>query len=289
MIFSLLVGALILGSIYGLIALGYSIIYRASGLMNFAQGELFMLGAFIGLTFYRYLQLPFFLSFILTIFIMFLMGILIERAMIRKILKRSSGEFIVLATIALSILFKNMAMLIWGSKRIEFPSIVNIGSIQMAGINIQPESILVVAVTIVFMFLFWLFMNKTKFGTAMRSAAQDPLAARACGIDVSLTTGVTWGLSAAVSAIGGMLYGPVYGVTFGIGSVIGIKGFAAAVVGGYGNMIGAVVGGLLLGFVETYAAGYIGSEYKDFVAYALLILFMFLKPTGLFNERAIED
>ena len=289
MIFSLLVGALILGSIYGLIALGYSIIYRASGLMNFAQGELFMLGAFIGLTFYKYLQLPFVLSFVLTIVVMFLMGMLLERAMIRKILRRSSGEFIVLATIALSILFKNMAMLIWGSKRMEFPSIVNSGNVQMAGINIQPESIIVVAVTIVFMLLFWLFMNKTKFGTAMRSAAQDPLAARACGIDVSLTTGVTWGLSAAVSAIGGMLYGPVYGVAFGIGSVIGIKGFAAAVVGGYGNMIGAVVGGLLLGFVETFSAGYIGSEYKDFVAYALLILFMFLKPTGLFNERAIED
>lgn len=289
MLFSLTVGALILGSIYGLIALGYSIIYRASGLMNFAQGELFMLGAFIGLTFYRYLQLPFLLSFVLTIIVMFLAGMLLERAVIRKILKKSNGEFIVLATIALSVLFKNFAMLVWGSKRLEFPSLFSVSSIEISGINIQPESILVVAATFIFMVLFWLFMNKTKFGTAMRSAAQDPLAARASGIDVSLTTGVTWGLSAAVSAIGGMLYGPVYGVTFGIGATIGMRGFAGAVIGGYGNMIGAVVGGLLLGFVETFAAGYIGSEYKDFVAYAVLILFMFLKPTGLFNERAIED
>lgn len=289
MVLTLCVGSLLLGCIYGLIALGYSIIYRASGLMNFAQGELFMLGSFVALTFYKYCNLPFFVSFILTIIVMFFAGMLLERTMIRKILKRSNGEFIVLATIALSIFFKNLAMLIWGSSRVDFPKIFQAESVSVSGISIQWEQIMVVVVAFVSMAVLQFFMNHTSLGTAMRSAAQDPLAARACGIDTSLTTGITWGISAAISAIGGMLYGPVYGVAMNIGATTGIRGFSAAVIGGYGNMYGAIVGGLLLAFVETFAAGYIGSAYKDFVAFAVLMIFMFFKPTGIFNERAIED
>ncbi len=289
MFIKLLIGALMIGSVYGLIALGYSIIYRASGLMNFAQGDLFMLGSFVGLTFYRYIGLPFAVSFLLTILVMFLVGMLLERAVIRKILKKSQGYFIVLATIALSIFFKNLAMVIWGSRRVEFPSILSIGNLKLGEISVQPESLLVVIIAWICMVLLHIFMTRTKFGTAMRSAAQDPLAARACGIDVSLTTGVTWGLSAAVASVGGMLYGPVYGVSMTIGATIGQRAFSSAVVGGYGNMYGAIAGGLLIGFVETFAAGYISSDFKDFIAFAVLMLFLFLKPTGLFNERALQD
>ncbi|MEY8389173.1 branched-chain amino acid ABC transporter permease [Oscillospiraceae bacterium 38-13] len=289
MFIRLLIGALMIGSVYGLIALGYSIIYRASGLMNFAQGDLFMLGAFVGLTFYRYIGLPFVVSFFLTMIVMFLVGMLLERAVIRKILKKSQGYFIVLATIALSIFFKNLAMVIWGSRRVEFPSILSISNLKLGEISIQPESLMVVIVAWICMIILHIFMTKTKFGTAMRSAAQDPLAARACGIDVSLTTGVTWGLSSAVASVGGMLYGPVYGVSMTIGATIGQRAFSSAVVGGYGNMYGAIAGGLLIGFVETFAAGYISSDFKDFIAFAVLMLFLFLKPTGLFNERALQD
>lgn len=289
MFISLLVGALMIGSVYGLIALGYSLIYRASGLMNFAQGDLFMIGAFVGLTFYDILKLPFIVSFILTIIVMFFLGMLLQRTIIRSILKRSQGYFIVLATIALSIFFKNFAMLTWSSKRLEFPSIFNISNIQIGNMSIQPESIFVVAVAVVCMFLLHLFMTKTRFGTAMRCAAQDPLAASACGIDVHLTTGVTWGIAAAVASVGGMLYGPVYGVSMTIGATIGQRAFSSAVVGGYGNMYGAIVGAMLIGFVETFAAGYISSDFKDFIAFGVLMIFLFLRPTGIFNERALQD
>lgn len=287
----LLVGALMIGSIYGLIGLGYSIIYRASGLMNFAQGELFMLGAFIGLTFYKFLNLPFAVSLILTMVVMFIVGFLLEKGVIKKLLKREGQMqdiFIVLATIAVSIFLKNFAMLSWGSRRMEFPSIFN-GNVKIADISLQPESLLVVLVSLICMLILHFFMTKTKFGTAMRSAAQDPLAARSCGIDVSLTTGITWGISAGIAAVGGMLYGPVYGVSMSIGAVIGIRGFSAAVVGGYGNMYGAIVGGLLIGFIETFTAGYISSDYRDFIAFGVLMIFLFVKPTGLFNERALQD
>jgi branched-chain amino acid transport system permease protein len=287
-----LVGALMVGSIYGLIGLGYSLIYRASGLMNFAQGDLFMLGAFIGLTFYRYLKFPFAVSLILTMAVMFLVGFLLEKGVIRRLLKREGRMqdiFIVLVTIAVSIFMKNFAQLTWGSRRLEFPPIFGRATIKIAGINIQPESFLVVIVSLICMLLLHLFMTKTKFGTAMRSAAQDPLAARSCGIDVSLTTGVTWGISAGVAAVGGILYGPVYGVFMAMGTTIGMRGFSGAVVGGYGNMYGAIVGGLMLGFIETFAAGLISSDFKDFIAFAVLMIFLFIKPTGIFNERALKD
>lgn len=289
MFISLLVGALMIGSVYGLIALGYSIIYRASGLMNFAQGEFFMLGSFLGLMFYKTLNLPFVLSVLLTMIVMFALGILMERTIIRKILRNSDGHFVVLATIALSIFFKNFAMLVWGSRKLEFPSLFKTGNIYIGDVGIQPESLMVVGVALVCMVIMHLFMTRTKFGTAMRSAALDPLAARACGIDTSLTTGVTWGLSSAIAAIGGILYGPVYGVSMTIGTLIGQRAFSSAVVGGYGNMYGAIVGGMVMGFVETFAAGYISSDYRDFIAFAVLMLFMFLKPTGIFNERALEE
>lgn len=278
-----------IGSIYGLLGLGYSLIYRASGLMNFSQGDLFMVGAFVGMTFYRTLNLPFFLALLLTMVVMFFVGFFLEKLIIRQILRRSKSSFIILATLAVSLLLKNGAAIIFGSNRQQFPSIFGTDvMINIGGVNIQPESLVVVGVALIAMVLLHLFMTKSSFGTAMRSAAQDPLAAQACGIDVSFTTGVTWGISSAVAAVGGILYGPVYGVSTAIGAVIGQRAFSSAVVGGYGNMYGAILGGLLIGFIETFAAGYISSEYKDFIAFAILLIFLFVKPTGLLNEPAVE-
>lgn len=291
MAFRLLIGALMIGSIYGLVGLGYSLIYKASGLMNFSQGDMLMLGAFVGLTFYKTAGLPFPIAMVLTFIVMFLVGFGIEKLIIRNLVSHNAPKiFIVLATIALSILFKNFAMLTWGSRLLRFPSIFgNLSSIKIAGIAFQPESILAVGASILCMIALHFFMTRTRFGTAMRSAAQDPLAARTCSIDVSLTTGMTWGLSAAIASLGGMLFGPVYGVSMSMGAQLGLKGFSSAVIGGYGNMYGAIVGGLILGFTETFASGYISSDFKDFISFGVLIIFLFLKPTGLFNERALQD
>ncbi len=287
----LLMGALVIGSTYGLIGLGSSLIYRASGLMNFAQGDLFMLGSFVGLTFYKILKLPFAISIILTAIVMFFLGFGIEKAIIRNVLRKQSNSiFVVLATIALSIFFRNLAMLIWGSSRIEFPTLFkNLNSVNISGIDFQSEQLMVILVALFCMVLIHLFLKKSKFGTAMRAAAQDPFAAQACGIDVSLTTGFTWGIAAIVASVGGMLYGPVYGVSISIGTAIGVRAFSGAVIGGYGNMLGAVIGGLLLGITETFAAGYISSEFKDFIAYGMLLLMLFVRPTGIFNERALQE
>ena len=291
MFLTLLVAGLCLGGIYGLIALGYSLIYKASGLMNFAMGDVLTLGAFVGWTFAKVLGLPYFVALILTMIVMFFIGILLEKGVIRVILnKTSNATFIVLATIAISYIIRNGSQFIWGTTQLNFPSIIEgFKGIQLGTYRLQVEPLVCIVLSAVMMILLHFFMTKTRFGTAMRAAALDPMAARSCGINVSLTTGVTWGLAAGIAAMGGILVGPLYGVYTTLGAGIGRKCFASAVTGGYGNMYGAIVGGFLIGIVETMIAGYVSSMYKDMFTYLLLLLFLFVKPTGLFNERTIQE
>lgn len=290
MFLSLLIPGLVLGSIYGLIALGYSLIYKASGLMSFIQGDVMTLGAYLGLTFYGVFKLPFAVSLILTMAVAFLLGIIVEKGVIRKLMEKNvMAIYIVLATIAISYIIQNGSQLVWGTIALNFPSIFNVLSVKVIGINVQPEALLCVIVSVVLMLILHIFMTKTKLGTAMRASTMDAKAAEAVGIDVSMSTGISWGLSAGLAAVGGMLIGPLYGVYSTLGATIGRKGFSAAVIGGYGNMYGAMIGGVILGLAETFATGLISSTYKNLIAYVLLIVFLFLKPTGIFNERAIQD
>ena len=287
---SLLISGLVLGGTYGLIALGYSLIYKASGLMSFVQGDIMTLGAYLGLTFFSILKLPFVVSVLLTVICAFLVGMLLERGVIRVLLNKNVLPiYVVLATIAISYIIQNGAQLTWGSLTLNFPSVFSIKKVKLFGVNVRPEQILCTVASLVIMVLLHLFMTKTRFGTSLRAAAMDPMAAQSCGINVHLSTGITWGLSAGLAAIAGILVGPLYGVFILLGNQIGNKGFSGAVIGGYGNMYGAMVGGLLLGLIETFVTGYISSDYKNLIAYIILIVFLFVKPTGIFNERAIAD
>mgnify|MGYP001413716558 CR=1 FL=1 len=290
MVLSLIISALVIGSVYGLIALGYSLIYSASGLMTFCQGELLMFGAFIGLTFYRYLAWPFWIALLVSMLIMFILGMLIERLLIRTILsKHAQTIYVVLATIALGIVLKNAAQHLWGTTAVQFPTIFGVDFINVMGTNVQPEAFVCIFLSIVVMVVIHLFMNKMKFGTSMRAAAMNPLAARSVGINVGLTTGVTWGLSASLAGLAGILLGPVQGVSIMMSTTIGTKAFAAAVVGGYGNMYGAILGGVIIGFVETFGAAYVTSSYKDFITYGILALFMIFMPRGILKGDVYES
>ena len=290
MFVQVLIGSLVIGSVYGLIALGYSLIYSASGLMNFAQGEILMLGAFLGLTFFRYLEFPFLLSLLYTIVLMFCFGMLIEKIIIRKLLKTGANIiFIILATIALSIILQNFAMIVWGSNVIQFPPIFSENRVQIATFEVPPEAIMAIGVGLLVMVLFHFFMTKTRLGTSMRAAAQDPIAARTLSINVSLTTGITWGIAAMLAGIAGILIGAIYGVSNQMGTMISLKGFAGAVIGGYGNMYGAIVGSLLLGSMETFTAAYISSMYRDIISFFILILFLIFRPRGLFKGKVYGE
>ncbi len=298
----LIITSLMLGCIYGLIALGYSLIYKASGLMSFVQGDIMTLGAFLGLAFFNLFVrligsqaggndlLAFIVSVILTTIAAFLFGVLLEKGAIRKLLNKNvMAIYVVLATIAISYIIQNGAQLVWGTIALNFPSVFNVITVRIMGVGVQPEMIVCVVVSAICMIILHLFMTKTRIGTSMRAAAMDAKAAEACGIDVSLSTGLTWGMASGLAAIAGILIGPIYGVYSMLGAFIGRKGFSAAVIGGYGNMYGAMLGGIILGLVETLVAGYASSTLKNLIAYILLIAFLFIKPTGIFNERAIQD
>lgn len=290
MFFTLLISGLVLGSIYGLIALGYSMIFKSSGLLSFVQGDILTLGAFLGLTFYSYLKLPFILSLLLTVICAMALGFALEKGVIRPLLNKNvMTVYIVLATIAVSYIIQNGAMVAWGSITLNFPAIFSKSTIKMGKISVQPEALMCIAVGLLCMVLLHLYMTKTRLGTSMRAASMDAMAAESCGIDVSLSTGLSWGISAGLAAIAGILIGPIYGVYTTLGATIGRKGFSSAIIGGYGNMYGAIVGGLLLGLLETFSASLISSTYKNLIAYCLLLLFLLLKPTGIFNERAVND
>ncbi|MBB4112792.1 branched-chain amino acid transport system permease protein [Rhizobium sp. BK226] len=286
----LIIGGLMVGAIYALIGMGFSLIYRSSGLLTFAQGEYFMLGAFVGYTFFVILDLPYPIALAGVIVVMTGVGFLSERLLIGPLLRRGSSPIhIVLATIGLAIFLQNAAMMIWGSEGFHMPSVMGEMPVNVGGVYILPQNVAIVAIMLGLMVALHFFMNKSKLGTALRAAAQDKLAAGTLGINVPLAVGLTWGIAVGLAGIAGMLIAPIYGVNAHMGLLVGLKGFAAAVVGGYGSIYGAVLGGLLVGLVETLSSGYIDSSMKDVIVFAFLLLVLFLKPTGLVPNIMLED
>lgn len=290
MFLTLLTGAIMIGAIYGLIGLACSLIYRASALISFANGEILMMGAFIGLVLFRDNNVPYPVT-VLTVFIsMMLTGFLMERFIIRTVLGRGGRTIqIVLVTIGISIALQNTAAIFFYTDLQMFPSIFPVQFLDFGVVRIAPESILATVLAVVIMILLHFFMNNTKVGTSMRAAAQEPDAASVCGINVSFTKGLTWGIACMLVAAAGLLVGPIHGVHMFMGDTIGLKGFAAAVIGGFGSMPGAVVGGFILGIIETFAAGYISSLIRDLISFSILILVLIIKPTGIFNAKIIEQ
>lgn len=290
MFVQLLISALLSGSIYGLIALGYSLIYRASGIMNLAQGDLMCLGGFLGYTFYSVLKLPLLASLLLTVCCCFIIGCVLEKFVIRPIFKRSTTtSAIILATVAVSYIIQSLEIIGWGAAPLSMPSFLKTATVKIFGVIYQTESLLCIAIAIISMLAIHFFMKKSRFGIAMRAAAMDSLAAGSCGINVNSTTRITWAISTTVAGLAGMMVGPLYGVTTTLGTAMSAKGFASAVVGGYGDMYGAILGGGVLAGLETFAAGYISSSMKQLIAYVTVLLILFVKPRGLMNAEAVQD
>lgn len=286
---ALIIGALMLGSIYSIIGMGYCLIYKSTGLMNLAQGDFVMVGAYLGVTFYKFLGLPYVAAIILTAITMFLLGMFIQRGVIVTLINRgSSFAYVILCTSAISMILQNGAQLIWGVTELKFPSIFDTPFVNFLGGKVAPESLMVLALSCICVVGLYTFMNKTKFGIAMKAEAMDATAASSMGINVPLTRGVAWGLSAALCGMIGVAIGPIYGVFLTMGALYTNKGYGGAIMGGYGNIYGALVGGMFYGFMETFVSAYITSTYKDLVSFAVLILCLTFMPTGLFKEPIIE-
>lgn len=279
----LLLSGLALGSIYGLVAIGFVLIYRASGLLNFAQGDIYMLGAFVGLLVVQQLELPFWVAFLVSIVVVGLVGMMIERLAFRR-LEGRPGMGLLIASIGVSIIIQNSAIIIWGADYRPFPPLFASRTVALWGLRTSPQPLLILLLATLLILALTLFLRFTKSGRAMRAVAHDRLAASLMGIDVGRYTNFTFGLSAAVGAAGGIMAAPLFFVTPVMGSLIVIKAFTAGIIGGFDSIAGALLGGIILGVSENLIGGYVSSAYKDALAFILLLLVLLIRPSGLLGR-----
>ncbi|HET6381191.1 MAG TPA: branched-chain amino acid ABC transporter permease [candidate division Zixibacteria bacterium] len=275
----LLFSGVSVGSVYALVALGLVMPFKAAGIVNFAQGELVMVGAYIALFLSVGLHLPFHLVVPITMALAAGFGIAIERAFIRPVMR--APEFtIVVATLAVGLMLKNGVRLIWQDNLYPLAVPFSTDVLALGPVRINPLLLYMDGTAIVLMALLALFFRFTRQGKAMRAVAQNPEGARLMGIRVSWVFSATWALSTAMAATAGMLLGALFGIHPEMGHVL-IKAFVAAVVGGFVSLPGAVLGGVLVGVAETFSGAYVGSTFKDVVAFLLLIGVLLLRPHGL--------
>ncbi len=292
-----LTNGLAVGGIYALIALGYTMVYGVLKLINFAHGDLFTYGAYLGMTLLTSLLLQGRLGAVGGVLVLALMvmglvgllGVILERAAYRP-LRESPRLSAVVSALGASIFLQNALMLIYGARFQVYPEdILPQRAVNVLGLQIPLMRIVVVLVSLLMMAALYLFVQKTKIGTAIRAAAIDQGAARLMGIDVNRVISLVFLIGPALGGAAGLLVGLYYGqINFTMGWIYGMKAFTAAIIGGIGNIPGAMVGGLLLGVVEALGAGYVSVAWKDAIAFLVLILILIVRPTGLLGERVAE-
>jgi branched-chain amino acid transport system permease protein len=273
-----------IGSIYALVAIGFNIIYNVTEIINFAQGEFVMLGGLFMVFFATVLHLPLLLGFLLTVGLVTVIGIMMERFAIFPA-RNASVLTMIIITIACSILLKGAAMFAWGKDPFMLPPFTDHKPFIVMGAAVFPQSLWVFGTTLGVVFVLTLFFSRTKHGKAMIACADNREAAQLMGISVKTMVMISFGLSAAIGAVAGIVVTPVSLMEYDRGALLGLKGFGAAVLGGLGSFYGAVVAGLMVGLIESFCAGLLSSGYKDAAALMVLLLALFLRPSGLFGSK----
>ncbi len=289
-VIDLVIIGLSVGMVYALVALGISLIFSGLDIVHFAHGEIYMLGAFIGLMLFQKLSLPYVPTLLLAVILTGLVGVLIERLFYRR-LTRSGGGYtvagmgMIIAGFGMSIVLQNVAFLIWGAKPLPFP--VPFGMpLEIGNLALPMSYVWIVLAALTLMFGLNLLLRKTMLGLAMRAVAYNKDIAYLSGVNVPLMISLTFGIGCSLGAAAGVLIGPINYVQVQMGIGVLIKAFAAAVVGGFGSLPGAVLGGLLVGVVESLGAGFVSGTYKDVYAFVLLIFVLMVKPSGILGVEA---
>lgn len=283
-----LINGLRTGSIYALIALGYTMVYGIAKMINFAHGDIIMVGAYSLYVFYGILGLPAAAAIILSIVVCAVLGVLIEKVAYKP-LRNAQPLAVLITAIGVSFLLQNLALLIFKATPIPFGSIIKVPSVKIAGIHISGITIVTLVVTIISMIALTLFINRTKAGRAMRAVSEDKGAAELMGISVNRTISMTFAIGSALAAVAGLLFICQYeSLQPTLGALPGIKAFVAAVLGGIGSVPGAMLGGIILGIIESISKAYISTQLADAIVFGVLVIVLLVKPSGLLGKIRIE-
>ncbi len=288
---SYLINGLSLGSVYAIIALGYTMVYGIAKMLNFAHGDVIMIGAYVALMSMTQAGMPPAAAVVVAVVACTLLGMLIERVAYKPLRNASSSLAVLITAIGVSYLLQNIALLVFGANAQTFPSVIKWSGISLAGgkLNISGETIVTIAACLVIMVVLVLFVQKSKPGQAMRAVSEDKGAAQLMGINVNGTIALTFAIGSALAAIAGVLLCSAYpSLTPYTGAMPGIKAFVAAVFGGIGSIPGAFIGGLLLGVIEIMGRAYTMSQLADAIVFAVLIVVLLVKPTGLLGKKIQE-
>jgi branched-chain amino acid transport system permease protein len=282
----LVISGLAMGAIYALVALGFVLIYNAVGVVNFAQGEFIMIPAFFGITALVTWHLPVPIAYSLVLAAMAVFGLVFELVAYYPLRHRPFLP-VVISTIGASILLKNLAQNIWGAIPLRFPGLFETGTINVGGLRIGLQHLLILGVTIILLILQYLLFEKTLLGKKMQATAQDKQTARLMGIPINKMIAFTFIYSALLGGVAALLVAPILNVTKDMGGPIALKAFSSSIIGGFGSIPGAILGGLFVGVIEAIAGKYY-SAYTDGVAFFILIAVLLFRPQGIFGERIAE-
>ena len=286
-LFQYLITGLTVGSVYAMVAVGFNIIYNVTEIINFAQGEFVMLGGLIMVFFHVGMAFPLVLAFPATVILVTLVGILLDRLAISPI-RQPSVLTLIIATIAASILIKGIAMLIWGKDPFDLPAFSGRNPISVMGAVIQPQYFWVIGFLVIVVVALSIFFDRTIIGKAMSACSDNTDAAKLVGINVKQMILLSFALSAAIGAVAGITMTPISLMEYDRGAMLAVKGFGAAILGGLGSFPGAILGGLIMGAIESFGAGLISSGYKDAFALIVLMGVLFFKPSGLLGSIEIS-
>lgn len=288
---SYLINGVSLGSIYAIIALGYTMVYGIAKMLNFAHGDVIMIGAFVILNALNVMTLPVIPAILVGVIACTVLGVVVERVAYRPLRNAASPLAVLITAIGVSYLLQNVALLIFGSNARQFTSVVTLPALKLAGgkLSISGVTIVTIITCVIIMLALTTFINKTKIGQAMLAVSEDKGAATLMGINVNGTIAVTFAIGSSLAAIAGVLLCSAYpSLTPYTGSMPGIKAFVAAVFGGIGSIPGAMIGGILLGVIENLAKAYISSQLADAIVFSVLIIVLLVRPTGILGKKINE-
>ena len=287
MLLQLILSGLAQGSIYALVALGMTVVFRATGIVNFAHGEFFMLGAFAVYVLVQIAGLPFAAAAPIAIVLLFFTGKLVERLLVRSI-ALSPHIILAMMTVAVSYLFRGLTRVLWGREVLPMPPVFSMPPLQFGDLIVTPQDLIIGGITLLLVAAFFVFFHHTKYGRIAQAASAAPRGATLVGINVDRFSGNMWGVAAALGAVAGILVAPITLLYPDMGAQVLIRAFAAMTLGGFGNLGGAVLGGLLMGVLEQLAGGYVSSALIDIFAYIVIIAVLLVRPQGLLGRAELQ-